>query len=418
MTNMESASAVEEWKRSWTLVLACVGGIALSSISVYSMGAFVLPIEKEFGWSRTQITAGLTIGMGLGACLAPFVGVVIDWLGPRRVAVPGTILFACSIALLSLATSTHTWWALWIFVGLCGLLIKPTVWTASISSMFDKSRGLALAVALCGTSVASGLSGLIATYYIGAFGWRTAYVLLSATFAIVVVPLIFFFFRGAADHGRSAASRTRLASENMPGLTLEQGFRTLAFYKIAIAALAITAAAVSMSLMMIPILTSMDFSAGSAARIAALIGVASVIGRIMTGSLLDRFSGRVVGGISCMMPVFTCCLFLAFPGSTPAAIAAVLILGLCLGSELDATAYLASRYVGLKRFGTFYGIVASAMGISTALGPLMLNIIYDADKSYVLAFWVLIPIAAIASTMLFTLPPYPKFENDPEEVFA
>ena len=49
-------TAGQEWQRSWTVVMAGALGFALASVTIYSLGPFIAPLEAEFGWSRAQIT--------------------------------------------------------------------------------------------------------------------------------------------------------------------------------------------------------------------------------------------------------------------------------------------------------------------------------------------------------------------------
>src|SRR5262245_51607254 len=108
-------SALSEWKRSWTLVLAATSGFSIGSLTTFSFGAFIVPLETEFGWSRASTTSGLTIALFLAAFLTPFAGMAIDRFGPRPVAILGVSGFCCALALLSQITpSIVRWWALWI----------------------------------------------------------------------------------------------------------------------------------------------------------------------------------------------------------------------------------------------------------------------------------------------------------------
>jgi len=85
------AETRQEWMDGWPLIFSSTLGISVSSIVVYSMGVFMLPLQKEFGWSRAEISSGLLINSGFAIICAPFVGRLIDRLGPRRICLPGDV---------------------------------------------------------------------------------------------------------------------------------------------------------------------------------------------------------------------------------------------------------------------------------------------------------------------------------------
>ncbi len=78
-------SAAVEWRRFGFLPFAAALGYATSVLHVYSLGAFIGPLQQEFGWSRAQISAGLTVSALISAIGCIPVGMLVDRIGPRRV---------------------------------------------------------------------------------------------------------------------------------------------------------------------------------------------------------------------------------------------------------------------------------------------------------------------------------------------
>src|SRR5437667_8316734 len=56
-----SRNAAAEWRSFWPLPLAAALGYSTSVLHVYSIGAYIGSLQLEFGWSRAQISAGITI---------------------------------------------------------------------------------------------------------------------------------------------------------------------------------------------------------------------------------------------------------------------------------------------------------------------------------------------------------------------
>ena len=175
------------------------------------------------------------------------------------------------------------------------------------------------------------------------------------------------------------------------------------FLRLALATLLIASVIVPLAVTLVPILSSRGIERGQAASIAALMGIASISGRLTIGYLLDRVNARVLAAVAVCIPIVSCLLLIGAPGSQVAATAAVLAAGLSLGAELDIVAYLTSRYFSLV-FGTLAGLITLG---GSGLGPLALNATFDAVQSYVPALWAAIPMCLAASVLFLTLGVYP-----------
>ena len=75
---------------------------------------FLLPLEREFGWARSQLTSVYSAYLLVGGFIAPLVGLVFDRLGPRIVYTAG--LLALSTAFF-LASTLGNLWQFYVFIG-------------------------------------------------------------------------------------------------------------------------------------------------------------------------------------------------------------------------------------------------------------------------------------------------------------
>lgn len=411
------SSAAAEWKRNWPVVMSGAFGIALASVTVYSIGAFIEPLEAEFGWSRGEITLGLTLVSLVSMIVAPFMGYAVDRMGPRRLGVAGVIAYCAAYAGFALTGSElWTWLGLWLVLAIAAALIKPTVWTTGVSSLFDAGRGLALAVMLCGTALCSTFTPIVSTWLIAEFGWRLAFVGVAGFWGIFVIPAVALFFTSAADRQRVGGTTAAGSSRDMPfstsfGFHWREALPTWKFARLAGAGFIPALTVVSFVASIIPILSFTGIERTTAAGIAGLVGISTVVGRLTGGYLLDRINGGIVGGVSLLMPVISSVLVLSFPGSVPAATAAVFVLGLSLGAELDAVAYLTTRHFGLRSYGVIFGTISGLLALATGLGPFLVNLSYDLTGSYFPAVTAYIPLSLLASALFFSLGRYPVFEG-------
>ena len=399
--DVPSPAGAGEWRAHWPIVLAGVGGLILASLHVYSLGAFMPAIEAELGWTRSQISFGLTISSLTCAALVPFMGMAIDRFGPRRIALPGAVLFLSAFALLSTAgAAVWTWWALWFLLALTALAIMPAVWTAAVASVFVRHRGLALAIALSGTGLSSTFIPLVSTLLIAELGWRLAYVVLAALLALLLIPVFFIAFRNWR-YGRSPVPSPSRPVAGDPGAW--RAVFSLRFQLLGMAGASFTVAILALVVNLLPFLASTGIARTEAAAIAGLVGVTSIGGRLFTGYLLDRVDAHLVGAISLLLPIASCLLFASSPGSVPVAIVATLIAGAALGAELDVVAYLTAQHFGMERFGTLFGTITGLLVFATAIGPVWGNYIYDVTGAYTLILWATIPLYLLASLCLVGL---------------
>ena len=144
-----NGTATGEWRNYWHLPVTAGLGYATATMYVYGMGPFIEPIQQEFGWSRAQISSGITIAAFFSAVFGIPVGMVVDRVGPRRVGLIGVLLMGAAVAMLGTATgSKSNWVMLWGILAFSTLWVQATVWTSAVNSRFEKSRGLALAITL------------------------------------------------------------------------------------------------------------------------------------------------------------------------------------------------------------------------------------------------------------------------------
>lgn len=410
-------SAAAEWKAHWPLALAAMAGFSLHPVPTYAIGLFIEPLNREFGWGRAQITGGMTIAAIAMMVLSPLVGAAVDRWGARRLAVPGTLLTALSIALFGMADGTATqWWLLWGVFAIVSLLTKTTVWTAAVSNAFEAGRGVALALTLSGVAIAQILVPPLAYWLIETYGWRHAFAVLGLGWgAVVLVPVVLFFFD---DRDRDRARQRARAGDEapkaaatlpLPGLSVQEAARSLVLWRIALASFLTMLLGIGVVVHQVPILTEAGVARQNAALLASLAGAAGVAGKFATGWLMDRRDAGAVGSVTLAIAALGFGLLLA-PFRTPALIViAMLAIGYSTGAKLQISTYLTGRYGGMRNFGKIFGVVASLIAVGSGLGPMLTGLIRDTFESYAPMLWIGIVGSLISALLVFRLGAYPDW---------
>jgi MFS family permease len=412
VTTGAAGNAAAEWRSFWPVPIAAALGYSTSVLHVYSIGAYIGSLQQEFGWSRAQISAGITIAsFGSGIFCVP-VGMLVDRVGPRRIGLVGVLLMCTAYALLSTATGRPAnWLVLWGILAAGNLFVQTTVWTSAVASRFAASRGLAFAITLSGASLAATVFPILATWLIGSHGWRTAFAAMGGIWAALVLPILFLFFRGTRDQKRREQEAIPRAPRELAGISLSEGLRSPVLYKLLMAGGLFSFTLIAILVHFVPILKDSGAAPLAAAGIASLIGIFSIFGRLGTGLLLDRFPGHLVGAVAFLLPIIACVLLLLDGARPVSQAAAAAFVGLTVGSEVDVIAYLAAKHFGLKNFGSLYGALVMALTLGTAFGPLAAGAVFDHYHSYLPFLLLTVVMMAASSIALVSLGPPPSLSS-------
>lgn len=370
-------SARGEWRAGWPVVLAAAFGLGVTALYFYTLGMMIPPLTKAFGWTQAQITSGPMIISAFYFLLAARMGSIVDRLGPRRVVIPGYAGFCVALAALGLAgPHIWTWYALWALMALIFTTTAPSLWAMVVVRQFDKSRAMALSIALCSTGIMGWITPNVEAWAIQTGGWRLAYFVLGGGMLVIGLPVIWFCLPKA-----QAAQKVDAPAPDLPGLTFRQALRSIHFWIIAASSLMIGAAVAALMVHLPSIGIANGISTGKVAAITGLIGLFAIGGRLLTGVLLDRVSVRFVGAFAFALPVVAC-VILAYDLTAGMMTAAAILIGIVNGGDYNVLALLTSRYMGMRNYGAIYSQIAAAFNIGIGVGPAVMGAFHDHVHRY------------------------------------
>ena len=374
MSNQKTSS---EFSRHWLLVLVCaVGiGVGVSSLPFYTQGLFIEAWIADFGWTRAQASLGI-LGSTLAlAAVLPFIGSIVDRYGLVTPVMISLLGLSLAYVLLGMfVQSIATFVILAMLQAILGSASSPLAYTRAINAVFNKQRGLALGVALSGAGVAATFGPTLISNAIDAFGWRGAYYAMALFTLVVgaVIVLVLSRLNGAkteASIDMEAANRDFLVAK---------ASRT--YWTIMAAIFCLSLGLGGLMIHFVPILLDVGFATNAAVKIAGVIGIAVVLGRLLVGFAVDRiFAPRVA--IAILLACISGVLALALLGSV-VAVPAAFVIGFSVGAEVDLIGYLVARYFGMHAYGQIYGRQYSTFLIATGLSPVILGAVRDATGTY------------------------------------
>ena len=392
-----------EFSRHWLLVLVCAAGIGVgvSALPFYTQGLFIEAWIADFGWTRAQASLGI-LGSTLAlAAVLPFIGSIVDRYGlvtPVMISLLG--LSAAYVLLGLFVHSIATFVILAMLQAILGSASSPLAYTRAINTVFNKQRGLALGVALSGAGVAATFGPTLISNAIDAFGWRGAYFAM-ALFTLVVGAVIVIVLSRLNGAKTPENIDTEAASKDFK---IAKASRT--YWTIMAAIFCLSLGLGGLMIHFVPILLDLGLPTSAAVKIAGVIGIAVVLGRLLVGFAVDRIFAPWVA----IAILFTCIcgvLALALLGST-VAVPAAFVIGFSVGAEVDLIGYLVARYFGIHAYGQIYGRQYSAFLIATGLSPVILGAVRDATGTYTASLFIAAAFMIVSAALFAKLPKFDR----------
>ena len=384
----------------WVVVAAAAAIVCVSLGCLFSLGVFLVPIERAMGWSRGAISTVALLNwmaMGLGSF---FWGALSDRIGGRGVALGGGLLLGLGLVLASQAQ------ALWQFYVTFGFLVGFAVGafyaplTSTASKWFTARRGLAVSLVSAGIGLGVLIIAPLARGLTSAWDWRVAMLVLGDLAWLVIIPVALLLREPASgdvarDDAAPAASREYTTSEVLA---------TPQFWAIALTHFACCAAHSGPIFHMVTHATDQGIGAMTAATVLGVSGLSSIAGRIGGGLLADRYGAKptLIAGLALQAAMIFGYLFARDVGSF---VALALVLGVAYGAVMPLYALVTREYFGEKVMGSAYGAVFLISTLGMGLGSFAGGVIYDRLGSYVWLFLASFAIGAMAFVLAFTCRP-------------
>lgn len=392
--NIEQSQGNITTDEQWSVVGASVTGLFFhfGSLLVVTFTIFISPLEKQFGWSRGQISLAFTLACLTALVSVPVVGILTDRYGARQLIIISMLLFGIGFG--SLTFLTPKLWHLYLMFAVLGLIGPGTSaipHASLLTQWFTKHRGAALGVMMCGTGIGGVIWPTLGQKLINTFGWRNTYAITAMGVLLIAVPILVIFLKQPerTHHDKMNPKNDELKPEIKQRTVL----LSPAFILIILVFFAASAAVQGNMIHLSPMLTDRGITPTNAAFAVSLLGVANLISRLSSGWLLDRVPMSVMTILSFGTIAIASLLLLTSISKVSAFIAAALI-GYGYGAITDLGPFLTARYFGLNSFGKNFSYLFLTVPLGGAIGPELMGLVFDKTHTYKIG------LAASAITML------------------
>jgi MFS family permease len=405
----------------WVMVGVTFLTALVSAGAVGAPGVFIVPLQKEFGWSTAEISSALSIRCILFGLMAPFAAALMNRYGLRNVALAGQLIISSS--LIASVAMTQVWqlmllWgvAVGIGTGLTALVLGATVATR----WFAARRGLV--VGILTASVATGqlvflpvLASLTERY-----GWRVALLLLCAALGVAAVVVLMGMRDRPSDVGLRPFGDAGTAPLPLPPPShapimaaalgaLRDAAKTRVFW-VLFGTFFICGASTNglIQVHLIPLCADFGIPQVQAAGLLAAMGIFDFFGTIMSGWLSDRYDNRWLlfwyYGLRGLSLVFLPFTDFSFYGLSLFA----LFYGLDWIATVPPTVRLTAQKFGPERANLVFGWVFAGHQLGAATAAFGAGLSRTLLDSYLPAFFISGALCIFAAAIIMTVARHQK----------
>jgi len=385
--------------------------------AVYAWSVFRTPLATQFGWTIAEVTLTFTISIFVLGVAAFFGGLWLNRKGPRVVAITGGVLYGLGVFLASFSAN-KLWW-LYLSYGLIGGLglgFAYIVPVAVLVKWFPDRRGLIAGVAVGGFGAGALITAPVATYLIRSVGVLDTFAYLGGAYLIVTV-VTGFFMQNPPEDWRPAGwtpPTSQVSQRAAADYTLSSALRTWQWYALWLLLFLNTFAGISVISQEAPIFQEL---VGVTAVVAAsMVGIASIgnaVGRVFWAWVSDSITRRVTFLVMLLLQVL---LFWLLAGATTVVWMTVLafIVLMCYGGGFGTMPAFAADYFGPKNVGPIYGLMLTAWGTASAVGPLLIAYLRQSTGAYYRPLHVIAVVVLISALLPLLMSPPSKRREESE----
>jgi sugar phosphate permease len=406
----------------WAMVAVTFFTALITAGTVGAPGVFIVPLQKEFGWTTAEISSALSIRFILFGLMAPFAAALMNRYGLRNVTL--TALLVVVSGLLASLAMTKVWhlMLLWgvvigIGTGMTALVLGATI----AARWFVARRGLV--VGILTASVATGQLAflpLLATLT-DHYGWRIALGLVCVVLCVAAFAVLMIMrdrpsdlgLRPLGDEGTEPLPAP--PPNNAPIVaaalgTLRDASKSSVFW-VLFATFFICGASTNglIQVHLIPMCLDYGIPQVQAASLLAAMGIFDFFGTIVSGWLSDRYDNRYLlfwyyglRGLSLLFLPFT---DFSFYGLSVFA----MFYGLDWIATVPPTVRLTAQRFGPERANMVFGWIFAGHQLGAGTAAFGAGLSRTLLASYVPAFFVAGALCIIASLLMITVSrPAPK----------
>lgn len=375
----------------------------------YAFGVMFKPIITEFGWSRSGISFAFCVNMVVLSVSLIVVGRLYDRFGPKWIIILSSLLICVGYLITSRIQNFGQFlvsYGLLAAMGSAGTGI-PLV-SMIVSKWFVKWRGMAIGLAMAGSSIGSFFIVPLLSSAVASFGWRSCFVFLGLVLPVFNILIALTILRGdprqigAMPFGAvrpettPVAGSATVAEDTLPSLGLKAAARTRSFWLFAVTMVLCGSGDYLVTTHFINFATDQGVSPLTAGNMMGWFGLLSMAGVLLVSPAADRFGSRAPILLTFLLRALLL-IFILFSTSVVSMYIFTLLFGFTLMITAPLTPMLLGRLYGFGKIGILTGAINTVHFLGAGVWPYFAGLIFDLTGSYRLAFLLSAVMAVIAA---------------------
>jgi len=383
--------------RWFQLIASLIAMIMIANLQ-YAWTLFVDPMQKQTGWALSDIQGAFTLFILFQTWVQPLDGWLVDRFGPRWFITAAGLLCGLGWAGMGYASSLPMLYTSYCAAGMGAAF----VYSCSIGSAlkwFKEKRGLASGIMAAGFGGGTALFIPVIPSLIATRGYQATFIA-TGIFQGLVILIVAQFLRHppvqpvapapAAAAGTSQIGKRQFTTFEM--LTTPQFYwMYVAFVLMATGGLLVTANAG-------PIARAWGFSAGVLTLAATLSPLANGASRVFWGWASDRLGRETTMVLTFVMQAACLASVVTLGQLSGAWFAATLVaVYFTWGQIYSLFPSMSGDYFGTRHATSNYGVIYTAKGVASIIGPWVGALIFEQSGSWAMAFYGSAVMALVAA---------------------
>ena len=400
----------------WVMVGVTFLTALVSAGAVGAPGVFILPLQKEFGWTTAEISSALSIRLVLFGLMAPFAAALLNRYGLRNVTLIALLIVASALVASLFMTQLWQLMLLWgvvvgIGTGLTALVLGATV----AARWFNARRGLVVGILTASAATGQLIFLPILAALTDHVGWRYAMALMCVMLGVAALAVMLAMRDRPSDLGQRPFGDTSTDPVIAPPPStapimaaalgaLRDAAKTRVFW-ILFGTFFICGASTNglVQVHLIPMCADFGIPQVQAAGLLAAMGVFDFVGTIVSGWLSDRYDNRWLlfwyYGLRGLSLLFLPMTDFSFYGLSLFA----MFYGLDWIATVPPTVRLTAQRFGPERAGLVFGWIFAGHQLGAATAAFGAGLSRTELNSYLPAFFVAGALCIIASVVVLMI---------------